>query len=151
MSASPPLHGTCIVWQGRGLLILGEPGSGKSSFALECIDQGAALVADDAVVVSAAPDAPLASAPETLRGLLALRDLGILSLPCAESAPLSMVVRLADNVGRSTEVIGAHALPCLTFPRTYPVRLALVRHLIQAASIADAWLAEDWRPERVPA
>lgn len=45
------LHGCCVAWQGRGLLILGASGSGKSTLAVEMMAFGAALVADDRVLL----------------------------------------------------------------------------------------------------
>ncbi len=45
------LHGTCIAFRGRGVLISGPTGSGKSSLALALIARGWMLVADDAVIL----------------------------------------------------------------------------------------------------
>lgn len=41
------LHASCVALDGRGLLILGPSGSGKSALALELMALGADLVADD--------------------------------------------------------------------------------------------------------
>ena len=41
------IHATCVAIEGRGVLIVGPSGSGKSDLALRLIDRGAALVADD--------------------------------------------------------------------------------------------------------
>ncbi len=46
-----PLHGACVGWQGRGVLILGASGSGKSTLALSCLLQGLEFLAEDAVFV----------------------------------------------------------------------------------------------------
>ena len=46
-----PLHGACLGWQGRGLLLLGASGSGKSTLALCSLLQGLELLAEDAVFV----------------------------------------------------------------------------------------------------
>ena len=46
------LHATCIAWQGRGVLIRGPSGSGKSALALGLMAHGAVLVADDRVKLS---------------------------------------------------------------------------------------------------
>ena len=43
------IHGTCVTLKGKAVLLRGEPGIGKSSLALDLIDRGAPLVADDQV------------------------------------------------------------------------------------------------------
>ena len=45
------LHATCVAIGGRGLLLLGPSGSGKSDLALRLIDRGAMLVSDDGVAI----------------------------------------------------------------------------------------------------
>ena len=40
-------HGSCVDFNGKGLLILGAPRSGKSSLAIACMSIGATLVGDD--------------------------------------------------------------------------------------------------------
>jgi serine kinase of HPr protein (carbohydrate metabolism regulator) len=101
------LHGTCVSVGGEGVLILGEPGSGKSALALRLIDepgygisgilQRSELVADDQVVVTRDQDRLLASAPATLRGKLEIRGLGVVALTTPLSAPLALIVKLQDD------------------------------------------------------
>ncbi len=47
------VHATCVAILGRGVLLLGESGSGKSSLALRLIDRGAMLVGDDRICLHA--------------------------------------------------------------------------------------------------
>ena len=101
------LHGTCLSVGGEGVLILGEPGSGKSALALRLIDEPgygisgvllrSELVADDQVVVTRDQDKLIASAPAALRGKLEIRGLGIVTLATPLSAPLALVVKLQDH------------------------------------------------------
>ena len=80
------LHGTCVSVGGEGVLILGDPGSGKSGLALRLIDEPgygisgvllrSELVADDQVVVTRDQDRLMASSPTILRGKLEIRGLG---------------------------------------------------------------------------
>lgn len=64
------LHGTAVTVAGRGVLVLGPPGSGKTVVAVAVLAQpGWRLVADDVVVATAAgellaTEAPLAIYPE---------------------------------------------------------------------------------------
>ncbi|MEE9317578.1 MAG: hypothetical protein V3U48_04730, partial [Rhodospirillales bacterium] len=39
------IHATCVEMDGKGVLLMGPPGSGKSDLALRLIDGGARLVA----------------------------------------------------------------------------------------------------------
>ncbi len=98
------LHGTCVSVGGEGVLILGEPGSGKSALALRLIDEPGygisgvllrgELVADDQVIVTCGKDRLMASAPASLRGKLEIRGLGIVTLATPPSVPLALVVKL---------------------------------------------------------
>ena len=49
-------NGTAVACDGKAVLILGEPGVGKSDLALRLIDQGAALIADDLVELTRGAD-----------------------------------------------------------------------------------------------
>ncbi len=130
------IHGTAVGIDGAGILLRGPSGAGKSDLALRLIDAGAALVADDRVVLARDGDAVLASAPETIAGRLEVRGLGIVRLPMAASAPLRLVVDLVapGDVERlpkagETVLLGV-ALPVLNlapFEASAPakVRLAL--------------------------
>jgi len=88
------VHASCISVDGKGVLFLGESGSGKSDLALRFIDSGAKLVADDRVHIHSENHQLIASAPEKLRGLIEARGIGILTLPYAPNAPLMLAVKL---------------------------------------------------------
>jgi len=110
-----------------GLLILGEPGAGKSSFALSLIEtcpyRRTALVADDAVNIEAAGDFLVASAPAPIEGLIEIRGFGPASVRHAKSVRLRVAVDLSRPCERAPEP-GAYALadaPSHTIP-LYPLR-----------------------------
>ncbi|MDB6082638.1 MAG: serine kinase of the HPr protein regulates carbohydrate metabolism [Gammaproteobacteria bacterium] len=48
-----PLHAACVSAGGRGILLMGESGAGKSTVALHCLQRGLEFVAEDGVFVSA--------------------------------------------------------------------------------------------------
>lgn len=91
------VHATCIAIGGRGVLLLGDSGSGKSDLALRLIDGGAMLVADDQVVVRADDATLSASAPERLKGKLEVRGVGIITLPFFTEVKLALAVRLVQR------------------------------------------------------
>lgn len=43
-----PVHAACVVFQGRGVLLCGESGAGKSSLSFACARRGWTFVSDDA-------------------------------------------------------------------------------------------------------
>ena len=93
------LHATCIAIDGRGVLLRGPSGSGKSDLALRLIDGGARLVSDDQVILTEAAGALRASPPAAIAGRLEVRGIGILSvahLPEAEIVLLIDLVAGAD-------------------------------------------------------
>lgn len=89
------LHGTAVADSaGRGVLILGPSGSGKSSLALQMIALGARLVADDRTVVTGDGDAVLMSCPPTIRGVIEARGVGLLRVDAVRRAYLHLAVDL---------------------------------------------------------
>jgi serine kinase of HPr protein (carbohydrate metabolism regulator) len=93
------VHGVCIDIGGTGVLIRGDPGSGKSDLALRLIDGGARLVADDQVEIRRRDGAAVASPPDALSGYLEVRGIGIVAVDCIHEARLGLIVDLA---GRET-------------------------------------------------
>jgi serine kinase of HPr protein (carbohydrate metabolism regulator) len=79
---------------GRGVLIAGASGAGKSDLAMRLIDRGAALVADDYVSLRVEGGQVIASAPEAIAGMIELRGVGLLTLPYLAQAPVALVVDL---------------------------------------------------------
>lgn len=88
------VHGSAVALSGRGLLILGASGTGKSSLALALIGRGARLVSDDQVVLARDGDTLVASAPPSIAGLVEARGLGLLRIPALPAAPIALAVDL---------------------------------------------------------
>lgn len=94
MTGDTVLHASCVTAHGRGLLIRGASGSGKSSLALALMALGARLVADDRVVLNLRADRVIASAPDPLRGLIEARGIGLLHAEVLHETPLDLVIDL---------------------------------------------------------
>jgi len=88
------LHATCVALDGRGVLLRGAPGSGKSDLALRLIDDGALLVADDQTAIGEEQGRLVARAPAPIAGRLEVRGLGIVTQPALVAAPVALVVDL---------------------------------------------------------
>jgi len=96
-------HASCVAWNGRGILIMGEPGTGKSSLALRLIDRGAMLVADDYALLTREGDSLIARVPEQIAGLIEVRGFGIARLPFRKRAEIVLAVRLGREDERLPE------------------------------------------------
>ncbi|MBI1220855.1 MAG: serine kinase [Rhodobacteraceae bacterium] len=88
------LHASCVSVDGKGVLILGRSGSGKSALALALMAFGARLVSDDRTVLHTEGEAIIASAPAAVSGLIEARGLGILHADPDPSAPVVVAVDL---------------------------------------------------------
>ncbi|RVT82304.1 serine kinase [Rhodobacteraceae bacterium CCMM004] len=95
MSGAPQVvHGSAVALAGRGVLVLGASGSGKSATALSLMALGAGLIADDRVCLSRAGAAVIAAAPEAISGLIEARGIGLLRADPQPPAALALVVDL---------------------------------------------------------
>lgn len=112
------LHASAVDIEGRGVLILGASGSGKSGLALTLMGYGARLVADDRVVLHRSNKGLIASAPATIAGRIEARGIGILSAHHVENSLVRLVVIMdemeTDRLPprRSKKVLGI-SLPML--------------------------------------
>lgn len=88
------VHGSAVAFAGRGLLILGTSGSGKSALALSLVGRGGQLVADDRVCLERRGEGLIASAPPGISGLIEARGIGILRIPVVPEAPVALAVDL---------------------------------------------------------
>ena len=86
------VYGTCVAIDGRGVLLRGPSGSGKSDLALRVVEAGGRLVADDQTRLTREGDRLVAAAPDAIAGQLEVRGLGILPVPSVGRAPLLLVL-----------------------------------------------------------
>ncbi len=74
-------HGVFLAVMNTGILITGSSGVGKSEVAMDLIQRGHQLVADDAVDIYRSEQNELVGeCPATLRGYIEIRGLGIISI-----------------------------------------------------------------------
>ena len=74
------LHSVLMDVFGLGVLIVGESGVGKSECALDLVDRGHRLVADDVVEIRRISDTLVGSSPELTRNHMELRGLGVINI-----------------------------------------------------------------------
>lgn len=87
-----PIHATCVSCDGRGLLITGSSGSGKSALALQLIALGASLVSDDRVNLTQTDTGIVSGPPDEIAGLIEARGVGVLNAPFVCNVPVHLVV-----------------------------------------------------------
>ena len=81
------------------VLLLGEPGAGKSDVALRLIAMGARLLADDQTQLFAEGGRLFAEAHSSLHGRIEIRGVGIVALEAAKAAPVVLAVMLNADAG----------------------------------------------------
>jgi HPr kinase/phosphorylase len=74
------LHAVLLDVFGLGVLIMGESGIGKSECALDLVDRGHRLVADDVTIVKRMADVLEGSSPDLTRYHMELRGLGVINI-----------------------------------------------------------------------
>ena len=74
------LHAVLMDVFGLGVLIMGESGIGKSECALDLMDRGHRLVADDVVEIKRMTEALVGDSPDLTRYHMEIRGLGVLNI-----------------------------------------------------------------------
>lgn len=93
------IHATLIDFFGKGILLVGKSGSGKSDVALRMImDKGAKLVADDRVDVFVENGKLYGKAPKNLLNKIEIRNVGVAIFDdVSECVEITLCVELTTN------------------------------------------------------
>jgi HPr kinase/phosphorylase len=128
------VHGALLDVHGVGVMLLGPSGIGKSECALELINRGHRLAADDVVELAVREDGRLIGrSPARIRHHMEIRGLGIFFAPdllgensVCDEMTVDLICRLErwseetvyDRVGleRETELLVGVEVPVLTLP-----------------------------------
>lgn len=112
------MHASAVAWCGKGILLHGASGAGKSSLTARLLAMGGYLVADDLVRVQA-QDRSLYASAVAADGLIELRGGGIFRLATIKGVRVSLWVELEPGSGgerlperRCTHLLGVD-LPLL--------------------------------------
>ena len=135
LAPSDNLFGVMMSIYGKGIMLTGKSGIGKSELALDLINRGHMLVADDRVDVTRIHNSIVCRAPKILKRMLEIRGLGIVDVTklfgasaYLNKSELDFVIKLvsydeamnADRLNPTTEtmdVLGVE-VPMLVIPVT---------------------------------
>lgn len=101
---STDIHGTAVDCYGVGVLMVGAPGIGKSEVALELVERGHLLVADDHVHIKRAhEDTLVAMTNERVEHCMEIRGVGIVDVKSifgvgrvTDRKPISLIIELLE-------------------------------------------------------
>ncbi len=151
------VSGVLLSVYGKGVLLMGESGMGKSETALELVRDGQVLIADDRVDLQKIHNRIVGHAPELLKGMLELRGIGIIDVTrmyganCLEdSHDVDMVIRLerynpgeeyerlGEEFTRYTDILGMD-IPTIILP----VSPGRSMHILVESAVLDFILKEE--------
>ena len=135
MAAGETIHASAVLVEGRGVLLRGPSGSGKSSLALALLladRERNRLIADDRVALRVRDGRLLAAPPPALAGLIEVRGLGIRRQPHVSPMEIHLVVDLVPAADYPRFPDPAEAIAEIEGVRIGRIRLP--------AGQADGWI-----------
>ncbi len=104
------VQSTAVAIEGRGVMLTGAPGTGKSELALRLIADGAALIGDDVVEIAINEGRLTGSSVACQTGRLFISGIGLVDVAAAAGPiPLSICVRLDAACLRSDRLANLDA------------------------------------------
>ena len=140
--SSETIHASCVARGGVAVLIAGPSGSGKSDLALRLIDRGAILVSDDYTIVTRVNRHLMARAPETIKGKIEIRGIGIVEQPFESDVQVVLIISLSEPSERfpldqKEQIVVGLALPVIgirAFEASAPLKVELALSAIRQSS-----------------
>ncbi len=114
------VHGSLLDINGVGVLLTGSSGLGKSETAIELINRGHRIIADDAVIVRRVRNQLVGKAPDRIKDFIEVRGLGIIDIrsmygvgAVLESEYIDLVIHL-DKISNLEEYdrLGSKDITC---------------------------------------
>lgn len=143
LAPSDSMHGVMMNIYGKGVMLLGKSGIGKSELALDLIQRGHMLVADDRIDYLRINERIICEAPASIKTMLEIRGLGIVNITRLFGArsfmnkcDLDFIINLVkyneedeydriNVLGGKMELLGL-TVPALTIPITEGKALSVI-------------------------
>lgn len=125
------LHATTVAREGAAVVFLGASGQGKSTLALQLMAYGCDLVADDRSCFWRDGDLLWVDSPQTIRGQIEARQVGILRAEATGPRQVALFIDLDQQESERLPPIRQHSLLGLDRP---------LLHNVQAQHFAPAIL-----------
>ena len=90
------IHASSVDINGKGIVILGKSGAGKSNLAIKLISMGAKLISDDQTHFKLIENKIIISKPETTPNFIEARGIGLIEAPFVVSAKLFCFVKITN-------------------------------------------------------
>lgn len=151
------MHGTMVDVYGVGILLTGRSGIGKSECALDLVERGHRLVADDLIrVIAMPPGILIARSVEPLQNFVEVRGVGLIDIgslfgikSLRRQKRIEVNVQLTDwdkNVHpdrtgleeRDTEILGVR-VPCLSVPLVAGKSIGVIVEVVALNHILKAY------------
>ena len=100
LAPTETVHAVLMDLYGVGVLIIGDSSVGKSETALELIQNGHRLVADDAVTLKRISDRIVGTSPQSIRHFMEIRGVGIIDIRAMYGAGAIRETKTVDLVVR---------------------------------------------------
>ncbi len=131
--SSETIHATSVALNGCAILLSGPSGSGKSDLALRLIDRGAMLISDDYTIVTRENGKAFARAPETIKGKIEVRGIGLVERETEQNVPICCIMDLHEAPdrlpsGTATRMIAGVNIPLHAlspFEASAPIKVEL--------------------------
>ena len=91
------MHATALDVSGKGIVITGKSGAGKSNLALNLISLGAGLISDDQTLFKPNGDKIFLTKPKPVPEVIEARGLGLIPVPTVSGCELSCFVELTNE------------------------------------------------------
>ena len=132
------IHATCVNLNTKGVLILGNSGSGKSDLALRLITLlSAKLVSDDRTEIFNDSGVIKAKSPKILEGLLEVRGIGIIKQDYLKETKVDVVIKITSEKVERMPMPQKYQLEGVDIPLFYinPFELSAPSKVVAALSL----------------